>query len=181
MHQTIVTMCGELPGDVAEREFESYAGAQWRPLLRAAWLLTGNWAAAEDLVQSALALVWASWPRVRVVAERDAYVRRMLTNQFLGQQRRRSSSELPSDVLPETPAPDASINLDRRLVLTQALDELPPKQRAAIVLRYFEDLSLEQAAAALGCSVGTAKSQTSRALAKLRRSAHLDALLQGDH
>lgn len=174
-------MCDELPGDVTEREFESYVAARWRPLLRAGWLLTGNWAAAEDLVQSALARVWASWPRVRAVAERDAYVRRMLTNQFLEQQRRRSSTELPSDVLPESPAPDATADVDRRLALTRALAELPPQQRAAVVLRYFEDLPLEQTAAALGCSVGTAKSQTSRALAKLRHSAHIDSLLQENH
>lgn len=171
-------MCGELPGGVTEREFETFAATRWRPLLRAAWLLTGNWAAAEDLVQSALAQVWASWPRVRSAANPDAYVRRMLTNQFLGQQRRRSSTELPSEVVPESPAPDATLDVDRRLALTRALDELPPQQRAAVVLRYFEDLSLQQTAAALDCSVGTAKSQTSRALAKLRRSIHLDALLQ---
>jgi RNA polymerase sigma factor (sigma-70 family) len=80
--------------------------------------------------------------------------------------------------MPDSPTPDATADVHRRLVLTRALDELPPHQRAAVVLRYFDDLSLEQTAAALGCSVGTAKSQTSRALAKLRRSAHLDALLQ---
>jgi RNA polymerase sigma-70 factor (sigma-E family) len=177
----VVIMCGELPGDVTARDFESYVTAQWRPLLRAGWLLTGNWAAAEDLVQSVLAQVWGSWPRVCAAAERDAYVRRMLTNQFLGQQRRRSSTELPSGVVPESSTADASADVHRRLVLTQALGELPPRQRAAVVLRYFEDLSLEQTAAALGCSVGTAKSQTSRALAKLRRSVHLDALLQEDH
>jgi len=174
-------MCDALPGDVGEREFESYVASQWRPLLRAGWLLTGNWAAAEDLVQSALARVWAHWARVRSVAERDAYVRRMLTNQFLEQQRRRSSTELPSDALPESPTSDATTDVDRRLSLTRALDELPPQQRAAVVLRYFQDQSLEQTAAALGCSIGTAKSQTSRALAKLRRSTHLDALLQGNY
>jgi RNA polymerase sigma-70 factor (sigma-E family) len=174
-------MCGELPGDVAAREFETYVAAQWRSLLRAGWLLTGNWTAAEDLVQAALARAWSAWPRVRVVAERDAYVRRILTNQFLGQQRLRSSSELPSDVLPETLSPDATVDVDRRLSLTHALEELPPRQRAAIVLRYFEDFSLEQTAAALGCSVGTAKSQTSRALDKLRSSVHLDFLLQERH
>lgn len=180
-HQRVVSVCGEAPSDVTGREFESYVAARWRPLLRAAWLLTGNWAAAEDLVQSALAQAWASWPRVRHAAEPDAYVRRMLTNQYLGQQRRRSSTELPSDVVPEFPTPDATVDVDRRLALTRALDELPPQQRAAVVLRYFEDLSLEQTAAALGCSVGTAKSQTSRALAKLRGSVHLDALLQERH
>jgi RNA polymerase sigma factor (sigma-70 family) len=75
----------------------------------------------------------------------------------------------------------ATADIHRRLLLTHALDELPPRQRAAVVLRYFEDLSLEQTAAALGCSVGTARSQTSRALAKLRSFAHLDALLQERH
>jgi RNA polymerase sigma-70 factor (sigma-E family) len=178
MHQRIVIMCGELPGELTEREFETYVAERWRPLLRAGWLLTGNWAAAEDLVQATLAQVWASWPRVRSAASPDAYVRRVLTNQYLGQQRRRSSTELPSDVMPESPTRDATADVDRRLALTRALNELPPQQRAAVVLRYFEDLSLEQTAAALECSVGTAKSQTSRALAKLRRSNHLDALLQ---
>jgi RNA polymerase sigma-70 factor (sigma-E family) len=174
-------MCDEVPGGVAEREFDSYVAAQWRTLLRAGWLLTGDWAAAEDLVQSALARAWGAWPRVRVVAERDAYVRRILTNQYLGQQRLRSSTEMPSDAVPERPAPDATLDVDRRVALTRALSELPPRQRAAVVLRYFEDLSLEQTAAALGCSVGTAKSQTSRALTKLRSSTHLDALLQEHH
>lgn len=174
-------MCGEVPGDVAEREFESYAAAQWRPLLRAAWLLTGDWAAAEDLVQSALAQAWARWALVRAAAERDAYLRRVLMNQFLGQRRRRSSTELPTDVMPESPTQDATSDVLRRMALTCALDELPPRQRAAVVLRYFHDLSLEQTAAALGCSVGTAKSQSSRALAKLRSSVHLDALLEEHH
>src|SRR3954470_12962219 len=106
-------MCDAVPGDVGEREFEGYVAAQWRPLLRAGWLLTGNWAAAEDLVQSALARAWAAWPRVRVVAERDAYVRRILTNQFLSQRRLRSSTELPSDVLPDTASPDVTGDVDR--------------------------------------------------------------------
>ena len=167
--------------DVAEHEFECFVAAQWRPMLRAAWLLSGNWAAAEDLVQSALAQVWARWAQVSSADEPAAYVRRMLTHQYLGQQRRRSSAELPTDVVPESPAPDAAAAIDQRLALVRALDELPPQQRAAVVLRYFQDLSLEQTASALGCTVGTAKSQTSRALAKLRRSAHVDALLQEHH
>jgi RNA polymerase sigma-70 factor (sigma-E family) len=152
-------MSNELPGRLTDREFESYAVAQWRPLLRGAWLLTGNWVAAEDLVQSALAQVWAQWSRVSTADEPEAYVRRMLTNQFLMQQRRRSSTEQPRDVLPESSTPDATTDVDRRVALTRALDELSPQQRAAVVLRYFIDLSLEQTAAALDCSVGTAKSR----------------------
>jgi DNA-directed RNA polymerase specialized sigma24 family protein len=101
-------MCAELPSEAAAREFESYVDGQWRQLLRSAWLLTGNWAAAEDLVQSTLARVWTRWSLVRAVTERDAYVRRILTNQFLGLERLRSSAELPIDVLPETPSPDAT-------------------------------------------------------------------------
>ena len=162
-----------------EREFEAYVARRWRPLLRAGWLLTGNWAAAEDLVQSALAQVWAAWPRVRAADEPDAYVHRMLTNAYLGQQRRRSAGELPSGDVPERAAPDATGEADRRMALISALAELPPQQRAAVVLRYFQDLTLGQTAAALGCSVGNAKSQTSRALAKLRRSPQLDGLLGG--
>lgn len=171
-------MSQELPGKAAEREFETFLAGHWRQLLRAAWLLSGSWTAAEDLVQSALARVWDDWPRVRTADEPAAYVRRMLTHQYLGQRRRRSSRELPIAVLPESGAPDAANDVDRRLALIRALDELPAQQRAAVVLRYFDDLSLEQTAAALGCSVGTAKSQTSRALAKLRRSAHVDVLLR---
>lgn len=174
-------MSGVLPGEVAEHEFERFVAAQWRPLLRAAWLLTGNWTAAEDLVQSALAQVWARWAQVSAANEPAAYVRRMVTHQFLSQQRRRSSTEVPTDAVPESLAPDAATAVDRRLALVRALAELPAQQRAAVVLRYFQDLSLEQTAAALGCSVGTAKSQTSRALAKLRRSAQVDALLQEHH
>ena len=166
-------------GVAVDREFETFVASRWRPLLRAGWLLTGSWPSAEDLVQSALAQVWSAWPRVRDADEPDAYVRRMLTNQYLGQQRRRSAGEIPSDVLPERAAPDATVDSDRRLALLGALDELPPQQRAAVVLRYFHDLTLEQTAAALECSVGNAKSQTSRALAKLRRSSHLHGLLEG--
>jgi RNA polymerase sigma-70 factor (sigma-E family) len=185
VHQEVVIECHAMTDDAApaevgrqvEVEFEQWVATRWRWLLRAGWLLTGDWAGAEDLVQSTLARTWAAWLTVRSADEPDAYVRRMLTNEFLGQRRRRSATETPRETLPDDVSPDRTVDVDRRLALTTALAELPSRQRAAVVLRYFADLSLEQTAAALGCSVGTAKSQTSRGLDRLRGSAHLSAYL----
>lgn len=158
--------------------FDEFAARNWRPLMRAGWLLTGNWASAEDLVQTTLSRAWTSWSRLLVAHEPDAYVRRMLMNEYLGQRRRRWHDEIPSEMLPEPPADDPTDDSARRLALLSALDELPPLQRATVVLRYFVDLSVEQAAQALGCSTGNVKSQTARALRKLRASRHLDHTLR---
>ena len=153
--------------------FDAFAAGRWRQLLRAGWLLTGDWASAEDLAQATLERTWANWSRVSAADEPEAYVRRILTNEYLSRQRRRGERELPVERLPEQPSPDAGRLADQRVTLLAAMNTLPRLQRAAVVLRYFEDLTVEQTAAALACSVGNVKSQTSRALQKLRTSPFL--------
>jgi RNA polymerase sigma-70 factor (sigma-E family) len=166
-------------GDPAdETGFDTFAARRWRELMRASWLLTGDWAAAEDLVQETLPRVWTAWPRVSAADEPDAYVRRMLVNEFLGRRRRRSSAELPVEQIRKQQSADRSVEVDQRLVLAAALRSLPPVKRTVVVLRYFHDLSVVQTAAALGCSTGNVTSQSSRALATLRSSASLDLLTE---
>jgi RNA polymerase sigma-70 factor (sigma-E family) len=133
-------------------------------LLRSAWLLTGDWHAAHDLVQTALEKSWPRWGRR--IDNPDAYVRRVLTTTYLSWRRRRWTGELPSPQPPERPATDDLADL--RLTLLGALARLTPRQRAVIVLRYYDDLSEAETAAVLGCSVGSVKSHSSRGLAQLR-------------
>jgi RNA polymerase sigma-70 factor (sigma-E family) len=138
-------------------------------LHRSAFLLCGDWQIAEDLVQESLARAAAHWHRIEQVSQPDAYVRRILVNQARQRFRRRSSHERPADSLPEPGINDGAEARAGRDELMSALASLPVRQRAAVVLRYFEQLSEAETADALGCSVGTVKSQTSRALATLRR------------
>ena len=163
----------------ASTDFDAYVLARGRDLYRTAYLLTGDHHRAEDLVQTALAKAWPHWEKITSRAEPSphAYVRRILLTTYIAWWRRRWNNEHPTERLPEpsadagrTPAVDLAA---RRVDLTQALAALPRGQRAVIVLRYFDDLTEAQTAAALGCSVGSVKTQTSRALAKLRASTHL--------
>ena len=164
---------------MTEPAFESFVASRWRPLMRAAWLLTGDWASAEDLVQNTLTRAWGAWHQVSAADEPDAYVRRMLSNEFLSGRRRKMSGEVPRGELPEPAGAESSDDdVVRRLVLDRALAALPPVQRAVVVLRFFLDLSVDQTAQALDCSVGNVKSQSSRALAKLRASSDLDQLME---
>lgn len=145
---------------------EFVAGASPR-LLRTAYLLTQDWGAAEDLLQTALARVWRAWGRVD--GDPEPYVRRILFNTHASWWRRRWRAETPSMVVPDIVAPgDPHVAIDDRERLWRAMRMLPPGQRIVLVLRYFEDLTEAQAAQALGCSVGTVKSQTRRAIARLR-------------
>lgn len=153
--------------------FGEFIAANSRALLRAGWLLTGDWAAAEDLVQTALA---SAWPRWSTIADPSAYVRRVMTTTYLRWQRRRWTGERATGSLPEVPVDPQ--DADSRRVLLDALASLPKQQRAAIVLRYFADLSEADTAAALACSVGAVKSHTSRAVAKLRSFPTVAALLE---
>jgi RNA polymerase sigma-70 factor (sigma-E family) len=139
-------------------------------LLRAAWLLTGNHATAQDLVQAALARTWPRWSRLERVDNAEAYVRRVMVTTYATWWRRRWRAEVATAQPPERPAGgDAFADADLRDAVRSALDELPRRQRAVIVLRYFEDLTEAQTADALGCSVGTVKSQSAKAMTKLRR------------
>ncbi len=136
--------------------------------LRTAYLLTGDWGHAEDLLQTSLAKVYRAWGRLRDHDNLDAYVRRVMVNTQTTWWRRAWKAELPSGSLPEHAGPDATTASDDRDRLRRALLELPARQRAVVVLRHYEDLGEAEVARLLGCSIGTVKSQCARGLAKLR-------------
>jgi RNA polymerase sigma-70 factor (sigma-E family) len=136
-------------------------------LRRTAYLLCGNWYRAEDLTQTAFAKLYAAWPRLRDEAAAEAYLRRTLLRTYLDDNRRAWRGERPTETLPETAVVESSP--DDRLVLLDALAQVAPRQRACLVLRYFDDLSVEDTAEVLGCSTGTVKSNTSRGIDTLRR------------
>jgi RNA polymerase sigma-70 factor (sigma-E family) len=146
--------------------FRAYVDGHSRALLRAGWLLTGDWGLAEDLVQTALAAAWPKWASITTSPE--AYVHRIMTTTYLRWQRRRWTGEIATEQLPELVADDAVDRLAGRRVLLDALSTLSPQQRAAVVLRYFADLSEADTASAMGCSAGAVKSHTARAIARLR-------------
>lgn len=147
-------------------EFSAFVAARTPALLRTAYLLTGDWAAGEDLLQTTLEQCWRRWNRLS--AHPEPYVRQAMLRTFLSWRRRRWTGETPTEQLPELAAADAMSDYDEREQLWRALQRLPRGQRAVIVLRYFDDLSEQETAAALGISVGTVKSQSSKALAALR-------------
>jgi RNA polymerase sigma-70 factor (sigma-E family) len=153
--------------DRHDHEFTAFVTDRSRALLRSAYALTGDQYAAEDLVQTALAKVYARWARLS--DDPEHYVRKIIYHDFVSiWRRRRRRGEVVLAEPPERSAPDDLHGSELRLVLGEALDTLPPRQRAVIVLRYLEDYSLLQTAAVLGCSTGTVASQANRALAKLR-------------
>ena len=158
-----------------QEEFGQFMAARWPGLVRLAYGLTGDRWLAEDVAQAALASAYAAWWRVRRADDPDAYVRRILVNTSNRRFRRRRITEHarePGD-LPDRAVADPCDLIGQRSALLSALRELPGRQRAIVVLRYWEDLSDAQVAAALGCAEGTVRSQASRALAKLRGSAAL--------
>ncbi|WP_241778907.1 SigE family RNA polymerase sigma factor [Streptomyces sp. AcH 505] len=145
--------------------FEEFARSRQAHLRRAAYLLCGDWHLAEDLTQTALAKLYAVWRSARMDSP-DGYARRVLYRTFVDETRRRRWWERPSADWYDVAAP--SKDPDLRLTLLDALRQLPARSRAVLVLRFWEDQSVEETAAALGCSAGTVKSQTSRGLAALR-------------
>ena len=155
------------------QQFEEFMTSRWPGLVRLAFGLTGDRWLAEDLAQTALASAYASWRRVRRADDPDAYVRRILINASKGRWRRHRVSEHPAEAAPEAAVADPTASVDNRSALFSALQELPQRQRAVVVLRYLEDLTDAQAAALLGCSASTVRSQAARALAKLRASGAL--------
>ncbi len=163
-------------GWVAEAgpDFDSWVAARGPAMLRLAYTLTGNRADAEDLLQTALAKTYLAWDRIRERDAVDGYVRRVMVNTQTSWWRRRKVDEHPTDAPPEGPAGrDVTADLDLHDALWTALAGLPRRQRAMVVLRYYEDLSEAETAQVLGVSVGTVKSTTSRALAKLRDTSGL--------
>jgi RNA polymerase sigma-70 factor (sigma-E family) len=157
-------------------DFDSYVEAAWPRLLRSAWLLTGDWHKAEDLVQTVLARAYRRWPRLRDGSP-DAYLRSMLATTYLSWWRRRWRGEVPTGDLPEQAAVDPYESLDTRGTLTQAIAQLPRQQRAVLMLRFHADLTESSTAEVLGISVGTVKSYTARALSALRTDPTIRALL----
>jgi len=157
----------ELEGSrVDQPSFEDFVAARSPALLRTAYLLTRDRALTDDLVQTALAKVWPRWSRI--TADPEPYVRKVMVNTFTSWRRRRWRGEIPAEELPETGVAADYAMVEDREAIRDAMRRLPPKQRAVVVLRYFEDLSEAETAATLGCSPGNVKSQLSRALAKLR-------------
>ena len=157
-------------------DFSAFAVSRWPGLVRLAFGLTGDRWAAEDLAQGTLARAYVAWRRVRRADDPDAYLRRILINASNRRFRRHRVAEQPGD-LPETAVEGPADLVGERAALLAALRQLPPRQRAVILLRYWEDLTDAQIAATLGCSPGTVRSQLSRDLAKLRES---PVLVEGD-
>jgi RNA polymerase sigma-70 factor (sigma-E family) len=157
-----------MAGPVRDEQYTAYVAARLPWLQRVAYLLCQDWDRADDLVQVALTRLYVRWNRVRSVENLDGYTRTVLVRVFLAEQRtgwwRRVSVREPPE-----PDPD-SADRDGDLDLRAALRELAPRQRAAVVLRFYCDLSVEQTAEVLNCSTGTVKSQTSRGLAALRQA-----------
>jgi len=151
-----------------QAELTAYVAARSPALLRTAYLLVGDRAEAEDLLQEALARLAVAWRRVREQESLDGYVRRTMINLRTSRWRRRRVPTVLVDVLPERGGPHPQADVAERDAMWSGLATLPPRMRAVLVLRFYEDLTEVDAARALGCSVGTVKSQTSRALAKLR-------------
>jgi RNA polymerase sigma-70 factor (sigma-E family) len=164
-----------------DAEFEAYMAARQPSLLRTAYLLTGDRHAAEDLVQTALAKLYLSWDKVQRRELLDGYVRRIMVNENNSLWRRAwKRREVTTDAVP-----DHAQVLDRhdhgeRSALWEFVQTLPRKQRAVIVLRYYEDLTEAEVAEILGISVGTVKSQASRALASMRERVNTQPMLSRD-
>lgn len=149
--------------------FAEFAAARAGALYRAAYLMIGDHALAEDLVQEALTKTYVAWPRLRDKGNAEAYARKVITTTAITWWRRRSwSAEKPRDDVPEVAVGDHSDRIGDHDAMWAELQSLPPRQRAAIVLRYYEDLTERETAAAMGCTIGTVKSQVFAGLAKLR-------------
>jgi RNA polymerase sigma-70 factor (sigma-E family) len=153
-----------------EEDFRAFVAARSASLLWFAHVLTGDRHLAEDVVQTALSRTFSAWSRVRRKDNPEGYVRRAIVNTHLNGLRRRPWREQPHPEPPEQPeGRRPETEFDERDAMWLALRSLPPRQRAVVVLRYYEDLSESDIADVLGCSRGTVKSQNSKALASLRR------------
>jgi RNA polymerase sigma-70 factor (sigma-E family) len=155
-------------------EFTDFVEARSGALFRLAFLLVGDHQLAQDLVQESLAKTFVALPRLRGVANAEAYTRRVMATTVVSWRRRRSFHERPTEHLPEPESDDLAASVVEHDEVWARLRALPPRQRVAVVLRHYVDLSEAQTAEAMGCSVGTVKSSVSTALRRLRESAALD-------
>lgn len=155
-----------MTSDERRVDFDEFVAARSGALLRTAYLLTRDHQLAEDLLQTSLTKAWFAWGRTH--GNPEAYVRKIVVNTYNSWWRRKWNGEQATDELPDAGVPDGSDAVATGNDLWAAMGRLPRRQRAVVVLRYFEDLTEAQTAELLGCSVGTVKSQTSKALAKLR-------------
>jgi RNA polymerase sigma-70 factor (sigma-E family) len=154
---------------IPDEDFVEYMSLRALWLRRVAYLLCQDWDQADDLAQSAMTRLYAQWPRARSFDNLDGYLRRIVVNCFLDETRRPWWRRVVShDAAGLDPLAAREFDLDAALDLRKALDALPPRQRATIVLRYYCDLSVEQTATELHCSQGTVKSNTARGLSALR-------------
>ena len=160
---TLLGAAADSGGQVDTTTFDDFVAARSGGLLRTAYLLTRDHALAEDLLQTSLTRAWFAWSRIE--GRPEPYVRKILVNTYASWWRRKWNGEQPTGELPERAAPEPDGTAPD---LWEALGRLPRRQRAVVVLRYFEDLTEAETAALLGISVGTVKSQTSKAFAKLR-------------
>jgi RNA polymerase sigma-70 factor (sigma-E family) len=164
----------------AEAEgFAQFIEAREQALQRTAWLLTNDWALAQDLVQTALARSWPYWGRIRGGNDPEIYVRRVMVNTWATWRRRRWAAERPSAMLSDRAAPgDLAGEVTTRLALSSLLAVLTKRQRAVVVLRLFDDLSEAQVAQILGCAPGTVRATLFQALARLRNHPQLADLIE---
>lgn len=165
--------------DAEAEGFAQFVEARQRALQRTAWLLTGDWALAEDLVQTALARSWPRWERIRRRNDPEIYVRRVMVNTWASWSRRHWRGERASAAVPDSPAAgDMAAEVTARVAVRAALASLTDRQRTMVVLRVFDDLSEPQVAQVMNCAVGTVKSTVSKALAKLREDPRLAELTE---
>ena len=153
-----------------EQDFVEFVAARWGSLYRLAYLLTASPPAAEDLLQTTLEKAYVSWARIRRMEYPEAYVRRTLANAVVSSSRRAWLREVPSEGMPEVAGERMEVGVLDRSLLWPLVCALPARQRAVIVLRYYEDLTEVQISEVLGCAPGTVKSQASAAMKALRRS-----------
>jgi RNA polymerase sigma-70 factor (sigma-E family) len=159
--------------------FAQFVKGRQRALQRTAWLLTGDWALAEDLVQTALVRSWPRWERINRRDDPEIYVRKVMVNTWSTWLRRRWRGEHPRETVPDSAAStDLATDVAIRVAVRDALELLTDRQRAVLVLRVFDDLSEAQVAEVLCCSVGTVKSTLSRALARLRDDSAIAGLTE---
>lgn len=160
--------------DARDAAFTAFVREHGPALARTAYFLTGDLDLADDLVQTALAEVYVRWASIQDAAAVEAYARRVLVSANAAWWRRRSAREVPTADLPELQVDDDAAAVADRVPLVAALRQLTPRQRAAVVLRFYDDLSEADTAKALGCSVGSVKRHTARGLDRLRRLVDTD-------